>query len=267
MAWTDKLGGSNASGIAPTVTRVRRRCSRQQRPWPSRPARRSACARSSGTAASCPTRCTATTRRGATSAASSSPSPSTGSIAAPPAPSWRSGTWSALPAARARAHGRRSLRAGTRSVLNVDALEYRPDTPFTSILTISTLEHVGFDEDDQDPDKTRRLIDHLVTLLAPGGELLVTFPPRLQPPPSISTCSRPPRLRPVRRHQAPDDVRRVGRRHRSTRCRASATASRSTARTRSGSAASAPLPERPAMPDDRPQPEVGPRIATSTSWS
>lgn len=61
-------------------------------------------------------------------------------------------------------------------VLNVDALEYRPDQQFTSILAISTLEHVGFDEDDQDPDKTRRLTDHLASLLAPGGELLLTFP-------------------------------------------------------------------------------------------
>ncbi|MBO9531873.1 MAG: hypothetical protein J7513_02750 [Solirubrobacteraceae bacterium] len=61
-------------------------------------------------------------------------------------------------------------------VLNVDALDYRPDQRFTSIVAISTLEHVGFDEDDQDPDKTRKLVDHLAGLLAPGGELLITFP-------------------------------------------------------------------------------------------
>lgn len=61
-------------------------------------------------------------------------------------------------------------------VLNVDALDYQPDHQFTSIVTISTLEHVGFDEDDQDADKTRRLVEHLTSLLAPGGELLVTFP-------------------------------------------------------------------------------------------
>jgi hypothetical protein len=61
-------------------------------------------------------------------------------------------------------------------VLNVDALTYAPPERFTSILAISTLEHVGFDEDDQDPDKTRRLVDHLASLLAPTGELLVTFP-------------------------------------------------------------------------------------------
>lgn len=61
-------------------------------------------------------------------------------------------------------------------VLNVDALTYDPGTKFTSILAVSTLEHVGFDEDDQDPEKTKRLVEHLATLLAPGGELLLTFP-------------------------------------------------------------------------------------------
>lgn len=61
-------------------------------------------------------------------------------------------------------------------VLNVDALEYAPTERFRSIVAVSTLEHVGFDEDDQNPDKTRRLIEHLMTLLTDDGELMVTFP-------------------------------------------------------------------------------------------
>ena len=61
-------------------------------------------------------------------------------------------------------------------VLNVDALDYAPGRKFHSIVAVSTLEHVGFDEDDQDPDKSRRLVDHLATLLEPDGELLVTVP-------------------------------------------------------------------------------------------
>lgn len=61
-------------------------------------------------------------------------------------------------------------------VLNIDALEYAPQERFRSIVAVSTLEHVGFEEDDQDPDKTRRLIEHLITLLTNDGELLVTFP-------------------------------------------------------------------------------------------
>lgn len=61
-------------------------------------------------------------------------------------------------------------------VVNVDAVDYAPAERFRSIIAISTLEHVGFDEDDQDPDKTRRLIEHLATLLAEDGKLMVTFP-------------------------------------------------------------------------------------------
>lgn len=61
-------------------------------------------------------------------------------------------------------------------VLNVDALAYAPDTQFPSILAISTIEHVGYDEEDQDPEKPRKLLDHLAGLLAPGGEMLISFP-------------------------------------------------------------------------------------------
>ncbi len=61
-------------------------------------------------------------------------------------------------------------------VLNVDALDYAPALRFRSIVAVSTLEHVGFDEDDQDPDKTRRLVEHLAGLLTDDGELLVTVP-------------------------------------------------------------------------------------------
>ncbi|WP_164860537.1 glycosyltransferase family 1 protein [Rhodococcus sp. X156] len=61
-------------------------------------------------------------------------------------------------------------------VLNVDAVDFAPAERFRSIVAVSTLEHVGFDEDDQDPDKTRRLVEHLATLLTDDGELLVTFP-------------------------------------------------------------------------------------------
>lgn len=61
-------------------------------------------------------------------------------------------------------------------VVNVDALDFAPAERFRSIVTVSTLEHVGFDEDDQDPDKTRRLVEHLATLLTEDGEMMVTFP-------------------------------------------------------------------------------------------
>ena len=61
-------------------------------------------------------------------------------------------------------------------VHNLDVLDYETDQRFDTILAISTLEHVGFDEDLKDPEKPRRAVEHLATLLAPGGTLMVTAP-------------------------------------------------------------------------------------------
>lgn len=61
-------------------------------------------------------------------------------------------------------------------VLNVDVLDYRPDDRYDLIVCVSTLEHVGWDEDVADPTKPVRAVEHLVGLLAPGGALLVTVP-------------------------------------------------------------------------------------------
>lgn len=62
------------------------------------------------------------------------------------------------------------------AVLNVDARTYVPAEPVPSILAISTIEHVGYDEEDQDLDKPLALLDHLEQQLTPGGEMLVSFP-------------------------------------------------------------------------------------------
>lgn len=61
-------------------------------------------------------------------------------------------------------------------VLNVDIVEYAPGRSFDSIVSISTIEHIGFDEDVRDPGKPRAAVAHLRSLLAPGGTLFVTFP-------------------------------------------------------------------------------------------
>jgi hypothetical protein len=61
-------------------------------------------------------------------------------------------------------------------VLNVDVLDYESEKLFDLIFTISTLEHVGWDEHPRDPEKPIRAIRHLKTLLAPDGRLLVTIP-------------------------------------------------------------------------------------------
>ena len=61
-------------------------------------------------------------------------------------------------------------------VLNSDVIDYHPDSKFDLILSISTLEHVGFDESIVDHAKFNQSIRHLLTLLAPGGSVLITLP-------------------------------------------------------------------------------------------
>lgn len=62
-------------------------------------------------------------------------------------------------------------------VENVDVVAYRPAERFPSILSVSTLEHVGFDETPRVPGKFRAALDHLRTeCLAPDGAMLVTVP-------------------------------------------------------------------------------------------
>ena len=61
-------------------------------------------------------------------------------------------------------------------VLNVDVVDYDADEPFDMIVSISTLEHVGWDETPREPDKTIRGVENLARLLAPGGRLVFTFP-------------------------------------------------------------------------------------------
>ena len=61
-------------------------------------------------------------------------------------------------------------------VRNVDVLDLQPDTPYELIVSISTLEHVGFDDEPRDPQRAVAAVGHLRNLLAPGGRLLATVP-------------------------------------------------------------------------------------------
>jgi SAM-dependent methyltransferase len=62
------------------------------------------------------------------------------------------------------------------AVVSVDIVDFHPDEPYDVIVAISTLEHVGFDEEVRDPGKPRRAVEHMASLLAPGGRMLVTVP-------------------------------------------------------------------------------------------
>jgi hypothetical protein len=61
-------------------------------------------------------------------------------------------------------------------VRSVDVVELDAPEPYDLVVTISTLEHVGFDEDVRDPDKPRQAVERMAGALSPGGTLLVTFP-------------------------------------------------------------------------------------------
>jgi hypothetical protein len=61
-------------------------------------------------------------------------------------------------------------------VVNSDVLDFRPADRYDLIVSLSTLEHVGWDEEPRDPERAVAAIAHLRELLAPGGTLLATVP-------------------------------------------------------------------------------------------
>jgi SAM-dependent methyltransferase len=60
-------------------------------------------------------------------------------------------------------------------VTNADALTFTGG-PYDLIVSISTLEHVGYDEQPREPAKAIRAVENLRALLSPGGVLLATIP-------------------------------------------------------------------------------------------
>lgn len=62
-------------------------------------------------------------------------------------------------------------------IVNVDIVDYRPDGGYDLVFSISTLEHVGKDEEDQDPGKATRAMTHIARrYLKPGGTFVFTVP-------------------------------------------------------------------------------------------
>lgn len=61
-------------------------------------------------------------------------------------------------------------------VTNVDIVDFNPRTAYDLIISVSTLEHVGYDEPEQDKGKVVRAFHHLTQMLAPGGMMVVTMP-------------------------------------------------------------------------------------------
>ena len=58
-------------------------------------------------------------------------------------------------------------------VLNVDIMEYRPERKFGLVISISTVEHIGWDEEPREPGKAAAALDVMAGL---GDALLITMP-------------------------------------------------------------------------------------------
>jgi len=63
-----------------------------------------------------------------------------------------------------------------KGVINCDIIDYRPVEKYDVVVSISTLEHVGFDEVDKDPDKAILAIKMIRSFLKPNGKVFVTVP-------------------------------------------------------------------------------------------
>jgi hypothetical protein len=65
---------------------------------------------------------------------------------------------------------------GVPGVINEDVRTWRTANRYKTIASISTLEHVGWDDPVKDPRGAVAAVENLRTLLAPGGLLVVTVP-------------------------------------------------------------------------------------------
>lgn len=62
-------------------------------------------------------------------------------------------------------------------IINSDILDFQPTQKYTIIVSISTLEHIGWDDTNIDPKKIIKVIDHLIeNCLAQDGKMIFTFP-------------------------------------------------------------------------------------------
>jgi len=61
-------------------------------------------------------------------------------------------------------------------VRNVDLLDLPPEPAYDLVITVSTLEHVGRDEQGGDPIRAVHALERARQLVAPGGTFFATFP-------------------------------------------------------------------------------------------
>ncbi|MCK9409938.1 MAG: hypothetical protein M0R68_12480 [Bacteroidetes bacterium] len=62
------------------------------------------------------------------------------------------------------------------NVINTDIVEYSPKKQYRAIVSISTFEHIGFDDDVIDQNKVIEAFNHAKTLLQQDGIVAITMP-------------------------------------------------------------------------------------------
>lgn len=61
-------------------------------------------------------------------------------------------------------------------VINEDIVGFVPPHPYDTVVSISTIEHVGWDESPKAPERAVAALDALIGCTTSGGRVLVTFP-------------------------------------------------------------------------------------------
>lgn len=61
-------------------------------------------------------------------------------------------------------------------VINQDIVNFSSDKKYNLIISISSLEHIGWDERPKDPEKVLKAVQRMRDLLAPGGQIVLTIP-------------------------------------------------------------------------------------------
>ncbi len=65
---------------------------------------------------------------------------------------------------------------GIPGIVKMDVVDHKPEQPYDLINSISTLEHVGWDEKPKEPEKVAKAFEVLKRCLAKGGKLVTTLP-------------------------------------------------------------------------------------------
>lgn len=63
-----------------------------------------------------------------------------------------------------------------KGIINADVATYKTKKKYDLIISVSTMEHVGYDEEPREKGKAMRGILNLLTMIKKGGELIFTIP-------------------------------------------------------------------------------------------